>query len=133
MPEELTKEFYLITIFFFIFIFIIYRKAASWGSSYVSLYKFYYGGATNWNNLPPNIEPEWYFWVFYFALASASSLSGGLFRIFILFAFFLFLPLIKEIQSIKGVDSVENSSLNTGISFFFLILFFIFFNRSKGS
>lgn len=47
MPDELTKELYLLYTFFLIFFFIIYRKSASWGSSYLSLYKFYYGGATN--------------------------------------------------------------------------------------
>jgi len=61
LPNELVKELYLLYFFIFFFLGMIYRKSASWGSVYSSIYKFYYGGATNWNNLPPSIEPEWYF------------------------------------------------------------------------
>lgn len=58
LPNELVKELYLLYAFFFTFFFLLYKKSASWGSFYVSIHKFYYGGATNWNNLPPSIEPE---------------------------------------------------------------------------
>jgi len=133
MPDEIVKELYLLYIYFFIFFFLIYRKSASWGSTYLSLYKFYYGGATNWNNLPSSIEPEWYFWIFYFSLASAKSLSSGLLRILVLFLFLGSLPLIKDLQCMKSAETAEHSSLNIGLSFFFIGTFLIFFNRSKGS
>lgn len=133
MPDEIVKELYVVYAYFFLFFFLIYKKAASWGSTYLSLYKFYYGGATNWNNLPASIEPEWYFWIFYFSLASASSLSGGLLRIALLFLFLGLLPFVKDLQCMKSADAPEHSSLNAGLGFFFVIVFFIFFNRSKGS
>jgi ubiquinol-cytochrome c reductase cytochrome b/c1 subunit len=133
MPDEIVKELYLLYAYFFFFFFLIYRKSASWGSTYLSLYKFYYGGATNWNNLPTSIEPEWYFWIFYFSLASAKSLSSGLLRILLLFFFLGSLPLVKDLQCMKSADTAEHSSLNLGLSFFFIGTFLIFFNRSKGS
>jgi ubiquinol-cytochrome c reductase cytochrome b/c1 subunit len=133
MPDEIVKELYLLYIYFFIFFFLIYRKSASWGSTYLSLYKFYYGGATNWNNLPTSIEPEWYFWIFYFSLASAPSLSGGLLRALVLFLFLGLLPLVKDMQCMKSADTAEHSSLNIGLGFFFTTVFLIFFNRSKGA
>lgn len=133
MPDEIVKELYLLYIYFFIFFFLIYRKSASWGSTYLSLYKFYYGGATNWNNLPTSIEPEWYFWIFYFSLASAKSLSSGLLRIVLLFLFLGSLPLVKDLQCMKSAETAEHSSLNVNLAFFFIGTFLIFFNRSKGS
>ena len=133
MPDEIVKELYLLDIYFFIFFFLIYRKSASWGSTYLSLYKFYYGGATNWNNLPTSIEPEWYFWIFYFSLASAKSLSSGLLRIVLLFLFLGSLPLVKDLQCMKSAETAEHSSLNVNLAFFFIGTFLIFFNRSKGS
>jgi hypothetical protein len=47
LPNELVKETYLLFSYFFFFFFLLYKKSASWGSTYTSLYKFYYGGATN--------------------------------------------------------------------------------------
>jgi hypothetical protein len=47
LPNELVKELYILYFFFFFFLNMVYRKPASFGSSYSSLYKFYYGGATN--------------------------------------------------------------------------------------
>lgn len=133
LPNELVKELYLLYAFFFFFLSMVYRKSASFGSSYSSLYKFYYGGATNWNNLPASIEPEWYFWLFYFALASASSLLGGLLRIFLFFILLGLTSVFKNIQCYKTVETTEEVSSNTGILFSFIGLFFIFFNRSRSS
>ena len=133
LPNEIVKELYLLYFFIFFFIGMVYRKSASWGSVYSSLYKFYYGGATNWNNLPPSIEPEWYFWIFYFALASASSLLGGLIRIVVLFAFIGLTSIFKNLQCHKTVETTEEISSNNGVLFSFIGLFFIFFNRSRAS
>jgi hypothetical protein len=83
--------------------------------------------------LPASIEPEWYFWIFYFALASASSLAGGLARIVILFASLALLPSLKAAQCAKSVDTSEDVSLNTPLLFSYVGLFFIFFNRSRAA
>ena len=133
LPNELVKEVYLLYFFFFFFIHLLYKKSASWGSIYSGLHKFYYGAATNWNNLPPSIEPEWYFWIFYFVLASASSLLGGLLRILILFFFLMTLPMIKVAQCFKTTETPEDLSLNSVLTFAFLGLFLIFYNRSRAS
>jgi hypothetical protein len=37
------------------------------------------------------------------------------------------------LQCMKSADTAEHSSLNLGLSFFFIGTFLIFFNRSKGS
>ncbi len=133
LPNELVKEAYLLFFYFFFFFFMLYKKSANWGSTFTSLYKFYYGGATNWNNLPASIEPEWYFWIFYFVLASASSLLGGLLRIGLLFLLLFSSSVLKVAQCPKSVDSLEDIALNGALMFFFLLLFFIFFTRAKGS
>jgi len=133
LPNEIVKELYLLYFFFFVYLGVLYKKSISWGSFYVSLHKFYYGGATNWNNLPASIEPEWYFWIFYFALASASSLSGGLIRVGILFLSLGVFSAVKVSQCNKTVETTEDVSLNNLLLFGYLILFLVFFNRSKGS
>lgn len=133
LPNELVKELYLLFFFFFFFAGFLYRKSASWGSFYSSLNKFYYGGATNWNNLPASIEPEWYFWIMYFALASASSLLGGLVRIVILFASITVLPMLKTVQCPKSLETTEDMSANGPLLMSFIVLFLIFFNRSRSS
>lgn len=133
LPNEIVKELYLLIFFFYFFFFITYKKAASWGSMYVSFHKFYYGGATNWNNLPPSIEPEWYFWIFYFSLASASSLSGGLIRVGVLFLLVGSMPLFKSVLCSKLTETTEDTSLNNFLFFSFFVVFFIFYNRSRAA
>jgi len=60
-PSEVLKELIIWYLFIIIFLFLLQRKASSYGSVKVTLYKFLYGNATNWNPLPSSLEPEWYF------------------------------------------------------------------------
>lgn len=131
MPNELVKELYIMYFYFFFFLFLVYRKAMTFGSVYITLFKFYYGGATNWNLLPPSIEPEWYFWIFYFALASANSLTGGLFRAIAIFVALIFVFSLKEVASNNYVFSVDSEVWNSVFYFFFIVLSLIFFTRAK--
>jgi len=131
LPNELVKEVFLMFFFFYLFIYALYRKPMSFGSIYITVYKFYYGGATNWNPLPASIEPEWYFWIFYFALASAESLSGGLFRAIFLFFCITFVYTFKDLGSTNWVFTFDSEMWNGFFYFFFAILCLIFFTRAK--
>ena len=57
-PSEVLKELILWYLFIIIFLLLLQRKAAVFGSIRLSIFKFLYGNATNWNQLPKTIEPE---------------------------------------------------------------------------
>jgi len=131
LPNELVKEVFVFYLYCFFFFYITYRKSMTFGSMIISVFKFYYAGATNWNFLPPSIEPEWYFWIFYFALASSKSLTGGLFRAIFLFIALYFTFSFRDVVNADMVNNLDAEVLNSFFHGAFVLLATIFFTRSK--